>query len=426
MVVDGELGVLRFEVRHLQGLAVFRGLDLPLAFPGPDVDKQHIVFDGTVVRALVVVAQHSLHGAVAAVVVADGIHIEHPELLGGSVVGGDEVPFDIVAPDREHLESGRRSVGPEREPAVGRRLPPAAAHARNVMLHDVAYVGVTRGIVGAVAKHILVRVPGYEMHVGEIFQQGGELIEQFARVGAFLLHTAVDRLAGEAALVAYNRRVECYYQRGVLVLHSGEVLDEPVHLLGGEVVVVVALAGDALIGVDPAFAVEVHDVVEHHVMLAAEVEGVVRGAHSPAVALGGVEVDVSLARDAAVVVVVAHHVEHRHRELALFQRLGEALDGISVLVPVTVIDAVAAVEAVHRSLCPGFFVFFQETGHKDLLELVHIVEEVGQVDVRYGEQGVVVVVDSGEGEIVALRGACRLRKPLPEMRHTVTVVHFRP
>ena len=115
-------------------------------------------------------------------------------------------------------------------------------------------------------------MPGDEVHVWEIFQQGCELVEEFLLSAAGALEVVVDGISGESSLVAHNGAVERHYQRGVLVLDGGQVLLHPLQLVGGEVVVVVALAGDAFVAVYTAFAVAVDYVVKDYVVLASEIE----------------------------------------------------------------------------------------------------------------------------------------------------------
>ena len=150
----------------------------------------------------------------------------------------------------------------------------------------------------------------------------------------------------------------------------------------------------------------------------AQVERVVGGAHGAAVALGGIEVYVALARDAAVVVVVAHNVKHGYGELAFFQRLGEALNRVSVLIPITVVGTVAAVKAIYGAVGTGFLDLFVETRHESLDKLPFIIEQVGKVYVGNSNESVIGIVHALKAEVVTLGGSGSLCQALPEMRHS--------
>ena len=118
------------------------------------------------------------------------------------------------------------------------------------------------------------------MYVGIVLEQRRELVEQLLLAAVFVLEVLDDGAAGESALVSHHGTVEGHYEWGIFIFNRGQVQLHPFQLLRSYVMVVVALAGDALVAVDAPFAVQVHDVVQHNVVLAPQVEGVVGGSHA--------------------------------------------------------------------------------------------------------------------------------------------------
>lgn len=127
-------------------------------------------------------------------------------------------------------------------------------------------------------------------------------------------------------------------------------------------------------------------------MLTPKVEGIVGGTHGAAVSLGCRKVDIALPCYSAIIVVVTHYMEHGHGEFHFCESAWKALYGVSVLVPVAIVNGITAVEAVHGAMFAGLLVFFHKARHKDLFELPDIVEQVGKVDVGYGQEGIIGVI----------------------------------
>ena len=367
-----------------------------------------------------------LYLAVAVPVVPDLVQVEDTELTLRSVIGGNEVPFQLPAIHDEGLEAGRCAVRGKGEASPARRLPPDSAYSAYIVVGDVCEVREGGSVVRSLGGPDLVGVAGNEMNLVEAAEHGRELLQQFLRRASVLFHTGDDRGAVHFVLVIEQGRMHQHDQRGAFVRDGLQVAAQPVHLVVAYPAVVVALSAYAFIAVYAALVVAVNYVVQHYVVHLAQVEGVPGRAHGPAIALRCLPVHVSLALHSSVVVVVAHCGEHRHREVHGGEGLREVLDGIKILVPVAVVAAVSPVQAIDRQALGDVFVpFFIDPGHERTAELRRIVVEIGQVYVTHRQEGVVVVGDRFQSEVVAFHFSIVRIERLPELRHSLFYRDFR-